>query len=172
MLFGSLCFWWGIYHLGLGFRLRWLDGAAIVTAASLITWAFRNHLSHSEEHGLIAMLQMLCLGLLIAIGGVGLILHGLTMQMGGGRLAIVMRCIALYALTRSLLTLSQGVRDSFSVVCWLCFYSVPWIFAFGAAHAAWLTDTVRQSIRKQADLDWDMPDLCIENISFPDKRTT
>ena len=54
-----------------------------------------------RKPGITAILQVDQPGLLIGIGGVGLLLHSLAMQMGGGRLAVVMRCFALYALTRT-----------------------------------------------------------------------
>ena len=146
VLVGMLSIWWGVYRLGLGFRVRWFDCAGIVAAAGMVTWIFRGHLSHAHSDDGTAILQALSLSLLIGIGGVGLLLHGLSLQMGGGRLAVVMRCVAVYALARSLLTLSQGDRESYSLLWWLCFYSVPWIFAFGAAYSCWLADTVRRSV--------------------------
>ena len=151
VLSGMFAIWWGVYRLGLGFRLRWLYCAGVIAAAAFLTWIFRDSLSHAHSgHGVTAVLQAISLGLLIGIGGVGLLLHGLSMQMGGGRLAVVMRCFAVYALTRTMLTLSQGSRESFSLVWWMCFYAVPWIFAFGASYSCWLADTVRRSIRQQS----------------------
>jgi hypothetical protein len=157
---GILLMWWGVYRLELGFRLRWIDSAAIAATAGIVVWAFRNHLDLSHAgHGFIAVLQQISLGLLITIGGVGLLLHGLTLQMGGGRLAVVMRSVAVYALARSTLTLTQQHRQSFLLAWWLCFYAVPWIFAFGAAYSCWLADSVRRSIREQPLPDWDVSKL-------------
>jgi hypothetical protein len=146
--------WWGVYRLGLGFRVRWWECAAILATAATITWTFRNNLSHAHSsHGILTVLQAVSLTLLIAIAGVGLLLHGLAMQMGGGRLAVVMRCVAAYALTRSLLNLSQGDGANVPLAWSLCFYAVPWIFAFGAAYSCWLADGVRQNIRQQPWLE-------------------
>jgi hypothetical protein len=151
VLLGMLSIWWGVYRLGLGFRLRWLECAGVVLVAAIVTWLFRDSLSHANSgHGVTAVFQAVSLGLLIGIGGVGLLLHGLSIQMGGGRLAVVMRCFAVYALARSILTLTQGNRESYSLVWWMCFFAVPWIFAFGAAYSSWLTDTVKRSIREQS----------------------
>lgn len=155
VLLGLGAMWWGVYRLGLGFRVRWWECAGIVSAAAIITWTFRNNLSHAHSvHGILTVLQAVSLAMLIAISGVGLLLHTLSLQMGGGRLAVVMRCVALYALTRSLLTLSQGDRESYSVIWWLGFYAVPWIFAFAAAYSCWLADGVRRSIRQQPYAHW------------------
>ncbi len=160
VLLGLVAMWWGVYRLGLGFRVRWREWAAIAAAAAIITWTFRNNLSHAHSvSGILTLLQALSLALLIAIAGVGLLLHSLSMQMGGGRLAVVMRCVAVYALTRSLLNLSQGDRDSFSLVWWLAFCAVPWVFAFGAAYSCWLADGVKRSISRQPWLATETPIL-------------
>lgn len=149
-LAGLIAIWWGVYRLGLGFRVRWFDWAGVITAAVVITWGFRNHLSHARSgNEVIVVLQAVSLCLLLSIGGVGLLLQGLAMQMGGGRLAVVIRCVAAYALTRSFLTLSQGNRESYSLVWWSFFFAVPWIFAFGAAYFCWMADDVRRSIARE-----------------------
>jgi hypothetical protein len=150
VLLGLAAIWWGIYRLKLGFRVRWWEFVAIVAGALTISWLFRQNLSHAHSaHSILTLLQALSLTLLIAIAGVGLMLHNLAMQMGGGRLAVVMRCIAAYALTRWLLNLTQGDADNVPLAWWLCFYAVPWIFAFGAAYSCWLADGVKQTIRQQ-----------------------
>jgi hypothetical protein len=159
VLFGILAIWWGVYRLGLGFRVRWFDCAGVVAAAALVAWAFRNHLSHAQEsHTAVAILQLVSLGLLLSIGGVGLLLHGLAMQMGGGRLAVVMRCIAAYALMRFLLTLLQGDRDKYSFIWWFAYFAARWVFVFGAAYFCWLAETVKRSIRRQPYSDWNVSD--------------
>lgn len=160
VLLGLVAMWWGMYRLGLGFKVRWYECAGILAASAIVAWTFRNDLSHSHStHGILTILQPVSLGLLIAITGVGLLLHSLAMQMGGGRLAVVMRCIAVYAFTRSLLNLWQGESESLALGRWLCFYTVPWIFAFGASYSSWLADGVRRSIRKQPYSDWDVSHL-------------
>ena len=154
VLFGLAAMWWGIYRLQLGFRVRWWEFVAIVSGALAISWLFRHNLSHAHSaHGILTVLQAISLTLLIAIAGVGLLLHNLAMQMGGGRLAVVMRCIAAYALTRWLLNLTQGEAENATLAWWLSFYAVPWIFAFGAAYSCWLADGVRQTIRRQPWLE-------------------
>lgn len=160
VLAGTLAIWWGVYRLLVGFRLRWKDFRGIAVIAALVVWASSSHisLSHSGQ-GELAFLQVFGLGLLIAIGAVGLLLHSLSMQMGGGRLAMVMQWIAAYALTRSALTLWQGWGGNESLVWWLAFYSVPWIFALGAAYSCWLADTVKRRIRHQPYGDWDVSSL-------------
>jgi len=155
VLLGLGAMWWGVYRLGLGFRVRWRECAGIVLAAAIITWTFRNNLSHAHSpYGLLTILQAISLGVLVAIAGVALLLNALSLQMGGGRLAVVMRCVAVYALTRCLLTLVQADRDNFSLLWWLTFYAVPWIFAFAAAYSCWLADGVRRSIRQQPGSRW------------------
>lgn len=154
VLLGLGAMWWGVYRLGLGFRVRWWECVGIVTAAALVTWMFRGHLSHAHSaYGILTILQAVSLALLIAIAGVGLLLTSLSIQMGGGRLAIVIRCIAVYAFTRSLLNLTQGDGANLPLAWWLCFYAVPWIFAFGAAYSCWLADGVKRSIRQQPWLE-------------------
>jgi hypothetical protein len=160
VLLAMVAMWWGMYRLGLGFKVRWYECAGILAAASMVAWTFRNDLSHAHSsQGILTILQPVSLGLLIAITGVGLLLHSLAMQMGGGRLAVVMRCIAVYAFTRSLLNLWQGENVTFALGRWLCFYSVPWIFAFGASYSCWLADGVRRSLRKQPYSDWDVSNI-------------
>jgi hypothetical protein len=160
VLVGMIAIWWGIYRLKLGFRIGWLDWAGVACAAAIVAWAFRNNLSLSHSgQGILGVLQPLSLGLLIAIGGVGFLLHGLASQMGGGQLAAVMRWIAVYALLRSGLTLTEAWRDRFSLLWWMVFYTVPWIFAFGAAYSCWLVDTVRRGIGKDFHPGWDASGL-------------
>ena len=149
VLLGLGAMWWGVYRLGLGFRVRWWECSAIASSAAMIAWTFRDNLSHAHSaNGVLTVLQLISLTLLIAIAGVGLLLHGLAMQMGGGRLAVVMRSVAVYALIRSLLNLSQGDSGNSPLIWSLCHYAVPWIFAFGAACACWLADGVRRTIRE------------------------
>jgi len=115
--------------------------------------------SHAQEsHTAVAILQLVSLGLLLSIGGVGLLLHGLAMQMGGGRLAVAMRCIAAYALMRFLPTLLQGDRDRYSFVWWFAYFAARWVFVFGAAYFCWLAETVKRSIRRQPYSDWNVSD--------------
>jgi hypothetical protein len=160
VLVGMIAIWWGIYRLKLGFRIGWLDCAGVACAAAIVAWAFRNNLSLSHSgQGILGVLQPVSLGLLIAIGGVGFLLHGLASQMGGGQLAAVMRWIAVYALLRSGLTLTEAWRDLYTLPWWLVFYSVPWIFAFGAAYSCWLVDTVRRGIGKEFQPGWDTSGL-------------
>jgi hypothetical protein len=155
LLLGMFAIWWGIYRLGLGFKVRWLDFIGIAGVAAIVPWAFRNSMSHAHSiHGVSTVFQQISLGLLIAIGGVGLLLNGLSIQMGGGRFAVVMRCIVAAALTRSILTLSEGGRDGYLLLWWMAFYSAPWAFAFGAAYSCWLTDSVERGMRNQTYLGW------------------
>lgn len=158
-LLGLLAIWWGFHRLGLGFHGRWTDCAGVLVLATLLTWIFRGYLSHSRSGAAAVMiLQQLNLVLLLSIGGVGLMLHHLAMQMGGGRMAVVMRSVAIYALSRSLLTLSQGDREAYAYLWWVCFYAAPWVFVFGAAYFCWLAETVRRSIGRQAYWDWKISD--------------
>jgi len=160
VLIGTLAIWWGIYRLLIGVRLHWRDFRGIAVMAALVIWAVGSHvsLSHSGQGG-IAFLQVFSLGLLIAIGAVGLLLHSLSMQMGGGRLAMVMQWIAAYALTRSTLTFTQGWGLDSSLAWRLAFYSVPWIFALGAAYSCWLADSVKRGIGWQPCRNWDVSSL-------------
>jgi hypothetical protein len=160
LLFGLPAIWWGFYRLGLGFRVRALDWVAIACTAGFITLLSRNTLSHAHSGlGVLTILQQVNLGLLIAIAGVSLLLQGIATQMGGGKLAGVMRCVAVYAILRSLLTVLQGSPENDLFAWWLMFYAVPWIFAFGAADSCWLADTVTRDIRKQPYSDWDVSHL-------------
>lgn len=150
VLLGMAALWWGVYRLRLGFRVGWLNYLGIGCAAVLVAWASRGKLSLAhEEYGGLSIIQDVSLGLLVAIGGVSLLLHGLAIQMGGGRLAVVMRWIAVYALLRSTLTLTQGWRESYSLFWWLAFFSVPWLFSLSAAYACWLTDSVKRGMSNE-----------------------
>lgn len=151
VLLGMLSIWWGLQRLGIGFRIGWMEWLAVAAVSGTVTWMFRNSLSHANSpHTLTAVLQAISLSLLMGIGGVGVLLHGLSMQMGGGRLALVMRCFAVYAITRSVLTLTQSHRDSYSLFWWICFYLVPWMFALGASYSSSLTETVKRKIRQHS----------------------
>lgn len=157
LLFGIVSIWWGVYRLGLGFRVRWVEIAGIASAAVIIAWTFRNNLSHARSlYSVLPVLQAASLALLVAIGGVGLLLNSLSAQMGGGRLAVVMRAVAVYALTRTALTLTQSGRDRYSLAWRLVFYTVPWIFAYGAAYSCWLADSVKRSLREHSGSDWNV----------------
>src|SRR5581483_5084688 len=93
LLAGLLAMWWGFHRLGLGFRIKRRDYAAMAGVAALF------------------LTLLLGLGLLAVISAFGLVLHRYAVRMGDGRLAIVMRWLMVYVLLRGVLVL---VRSFFS----------------------------------------------------------
>ncbi|HZS06056.1 MAG TPA: hypothetical protein VFD58_14550 [Blastocatellia bacterium] len=114
LLAGLLAMWWGFHRLGLGFRIKRRDYAAMagVAALFLTLLLYRESLSQGQSPYLISrVMQPLGLGLLAVISAFGLVLHRYAVRMGDGRLAIVMRWLMVYVLLRGVLVL---VRSFFS----------------------------------------------------------
>lgn len=136
------------YHrVGLGFEIERRDYVLMAAIAALLIalMVFRGGLSEAQSPYLSSrLLQQLGLLLLALVSAVSVVLHRMTMQMGGGKLALALRVLTLYALLRSLLVLpgaefSPVVESIRSHLLTLAWQTVLWLPALAAAYRAQLT---------------------------------
>jgi len=165
LLFGLLAMWWAYHEVGLGFALEKRDYAAIAGILGLLValMVFREGLSEARSsYAVSRWLQLIGLALLTFCAAASLATHRVAMQMGGGKLAVVLRFLTLYTLLRGALVLLQaGQRialmegqqssDSYSVFMNLCWQTVPWIAALAAAYRAEMTVHAARELEQQRD---------------------
>lgn len=163
LLAGLLALWWGWQGLGLGFKIERRDWAMMAGVAALFLTLLlqRENLSQGQSPYLLSrVLQPLGLGLLAAASACGLVLHRYAIQMGDGRLAMVMRWLMIYVLLRGVLVLLRGVfspqvpllLDSPSELeQWtfdLLWQAVHWAAAMAAACCAHLKVSAAQQLKQ------------------------
>jgi len=106
------------------------------------------------------LLQPLGLVLLSVAAAASVVLHGMAMQMGGGKLAVALRCLTLYTLMRATLVLLEALlsltswerRQTHDLIMFLdllCWRTVPWILALAAAYRAELTVHASKELERQ-----------------------
>jgi hypothetical protein len=163
LLFGLLAMWWAYHHVGLGFAVEKRDYAAIAGILGLFValMVFREGLSEARSpYALSRWLQLIGLALLSFSAAASLATHRMAMQMGGGKLAVALRFLTLYALLRSALVLlkadqrislmeGQQASDSYSAFIGLCWQVVPWIVALAAAYRAEITVHAARELEQQ-----------------------
>jgi hypothetical protein len=163
LLFGLLAMWWAYHEVGLGFAVEKRDYAAIAGILGLLValMVFREGLSEARSpYAVSRWLQLIGLALLSFSAAASLATHRVAMQMGGGKLAVVLRFLTLYTLLRaSLVLLQAGQRmsltegqqasDSYSVFMNLCWQAVPWVAALAAAYRAEMTIHAARELEQQ-----------------------
>ena len=162
LLAGLMAMWWSFHNIGLGFRIRRRDYAAMAGIALLFAMLMisRESLSQGQSPYLLSrVLQPMGLALLAFISAFGLVLHRYAMQMGDGGLAGVMRWLTVYALLRGLFVLLRSifspsplVLDSPSEVeSWafdMLWQVVHWAAAMAAACRAQMTVSVAEQLEQ------------------------
>lgn len=163
VLLGLLAMWWAYHQVGLGFAIEKRDYAAIGGILALIValMLFREGLSEARSpHAISRWLQLIGLILLSLGAAASLVLHRMAMQMGGGKLAVALRFLALYTLLRGVLVLLQaGLRMSllegqpagllhpfFFEVFW---QMAPWTATLAAAYRAEMTLHAARELAQQ-----------------------
>ena len=106
------------YHrVGLGFRLARRDyltmaGIVALLAALLV---FRGQLSQAQSPYLTGRyLQLAGLFQLALMAALSVALHRMIVQMGGGKLKVALRFLALHAVASSALVLAEAINDAYS----------------------------------------------------------
>lgn len=150
LLVGVVAMCLAYHRVGLGFDIERRDYVLMAAIAALLIalMVFRGGLSEAQSPYLSSrLLQQLGLLLLALVSAVSVVLHRMTMQMGGGKLALALRVVTLYALLRSLLVLLGALRPEFSPLVesirshllTLAWQAVLWLPALAAAYRAQLT---------------------------------
>ena len=160
-LAGVLAMWKTYSGIGLGFRIQGRDFAAMAAILALMfaLMFYREHLTESQSPILTSrLLQPFGLALLSICAAMSLVLYRISMQMGGGRLAVALRWLTAFALLRASLVLLRSLKlefgpDSFwpaqhvnylIEIGWLV---VPWTFALAAVCRAEMTITAAKELR-------------------------
>jgi len=163
LILGLAGMWWAYQRVRLGFRIGRREYAQIgvivvITLALLIS---RKGMSEGASPYLASrLLQPLGLVLLSFAAAISVVLHGMAVQMGGGKLAVALRCLTLYTLVRATLVLVEALlsltsperrqtHDLTMFLDLLCWRTVPWILVLAAAYRAELTVHARKALDRQ-----------------------
>ncbi|MFN7930059.1 MAG: hypothetical protein U0Y68_19475 [Blastocatellia bacterium] len=150
LLLGLLAIWWAYHETKLGFRLRRRDGVAITAlfVLMLLFFLFRELLTEAQAvYRLTSNLQLFEQLQLFLIAAASLLLHRVSIQMGSGRLALVLRWMTIYALFRLGMVLTVSLARFFfpqqlhliTDLAEFGWQSAPWLFAVAVAYRAELT---------------------------------
>ena len=127
------------HHVRIGFEIKKRDMLLIVGIASVISglMIFRGGLSEANSPFLAGrILQHLGLICLAIVSAVSVLLHRMSVQMDGGRLAAVLQVITLYTLSRCVLVLFTAVRPAgavMDILLTISWQAVQWLPALAAA---------------------------------------
>ncbi|HJZ82858.1 MAG TPA: hypothetical protein VKD91_21005, partial [Pyrinomonadaceae bacterium] len=108
LLIALLAMGWAYHRVGLGFKIEKRDYAAIggVITLMIALLYFRAGLTEAQSpFSSGRWLQLVGLVLLSMCAAASFVLHRQAMQMGGGKLALVLRCLTFYTLLRGVLVL-------------------------------------------------------------------
>lgn len=157
LLLGLLAIWWAYHEIGLGFRLGKQD---ILTVSGLFAlmgafFVFGDLLTEAQAYyRATTILQVVAQVQMFLIAAASLLLHRVSIQMGSGRQAIVLRWMTVYALGRlSMVLLVSLARHFFphnqnliADVAQFGWQLAPWIFALAVAYRAELTDLAAERL--------------------------
>lgn len=163
LLLGLLTMWWAYSQVRLGFTVEARDYAAILGILVLIILLiiYRDGLSEARSpYVLSRWLQLGGLVLLSLSAAASCVLHRQAMQMGGGKLAVTLRFLAIYTLLRGGLVLIQAeyrvalldgrsANSLYPVLFDLGWQLVPWIVALAAAHRVEMTTLAAKELQQQ-----------------------
>ena len=166
LLLGLLAIWWAYYETGLGFKLKLRDGVAIggLIVLMLLFYLFRDLLTEAQSvYPLTRHLQLIAQLQMFLIAAASLLLHRVSIQMGGGKLSLVFRWLTIYALLRLGLVLAASLAHAFfprhgQMIRDLIAFgwqAAPWVFALSVAYRAELTALAAERlahIRKNASV--------------------
>lgn len=150
LLLGLLAIWWAYHETRLGFRLRRRDVVAIsaLVLLMLLFFLFRELLTEAQAvYRLTSNLQLLEQLQLFLIAAASLLLHRVSIQMGSGKLAMVLRWMTIYALFRLGMVLVASLARFFfphqlhliTDMAEFGWQAAPWLFALAVAYRAELT---------------------------------
>ncbi len=163
LVLGLLGMWWAYHQVGIGFRIKSRDYAAIA-GIFLLTCALlysRQGMSEAASPYFFSrLLQPLGLMLLSMAAAASVVLYRMAIQMNGGKLAIALRCLTFYTLLRGTLVLLEallsiglpGWRQSHGHLYFLdllCWQAVAWLAALAAAYRADLTVHAHKELERQ-----------------------
>lgn len=151
LLLGLLAIWWAYHEIGLGFRLVKRDVWAMVGLLGLMLafFVFSDLLTEAQAYyRTTRVLQIIAQVQMFLIAAASLLMHRVSIQMGSGRLAIVLRWMTVYALWRLGLVLTVSlVRYVFPHHLHLItdlaefgWQAAPWLLALAVAYRAELTE--------------------------------
>lgn len=145
---GLLGMWRGYQKTGLGFGVKTVDYIEIALIAALTV-------------GLLVTVERSPVGLIIlsCAAAVSVVLYRMAAQMGGGKLALAIRCLTVYTLLRATLVLIESVtglidlerrqsHDLIISVDILIWRTVPWVAALAAAYRAELKVHASEELKK------------------------
>ncbi|MGH9842809.1 MAG: hypothetical protein ACREEM_29060 [Blastocatellia bacterium] len=163
MLGGLLAMWWAIHRIGLGFGIERRDYAAMAAVGALFLTLLvsRESLSQGQSPFLLSrVLQPLNLALLGVCSAFGVVLHRYAVEMGDGKLAVVMRWLMAFMLLRGLLVLTRSFVLPQSPLAldspadlnqWtfdILWQAVHWCLAMAAVHRAHLTVSAAAQLKE------------------------
>lgn len=163
LLVGVVAMCWAYHQVGLGFTVKRRDWLAVAGIALLLAgiFIFREGLTEARSPFAAGrVLQQVGLVLLACVAAISVILHRQAVEMGGGKLALALRLLTLYALLRGGLVLGQILLRLFFAewaqvsrvdyyVFVLAWQVVPWVAALAAAHRAELTVNAAQKLQER-----------------------
>lgn len=150
LLLGLLAIWWAYHEIGLGFRLGKRDIAAVLGLFGLMFafFIFGDLLTEARAYyRATSVLQIIAQIQMFMIAAASLLLHRVSIQMGSGRLAIVLRWMTIYALWRlGMVLVVSLVRHVFpqhlnfiTDVAEFGWQLAPWLLALAVTYRAELT---------------------------------
>jgi len=142
---GMLAMAYGFLQMGLGFKLERRDWAAIagVIAVLIAVIYFRQDLSAARWKSMPLVLQaQIAIQILFAVAAaISIILYRLSLQMGGGQLALAMRSLIVYIVLRSMLVFVSMILlpslfrvDRENFVTMFVYQATPWLFTLAAVY--------------------------------------
>ena len=157
LLLGLWAMWWAYRESGLGFKLEWRDGALLggLFVLMCVFLYFRELLTEAQAvYRATTVLQFIGQIQLFLIAAAGLLLHRISVQMGSGRLAVVLRWLTVYALLRLGLVLSVSLARAawpgraalITDIADFGWQAAPWVFALAVACHAELTVLAAQRL--------------------------
>lgn len=157
LLLGVLGIWWAYREIGLGFRLNKGDFLAIVglLGVMLALFSYSDLLIEAQEYYRITrVLQVIAQSQMVLIAAASLLLHRVAIQMGSGRMAIVLRWLTVYALWRLGLVLAVSLAryvfpHKAPLITGLAAFgwqAAPWLLALAVAYRAELTELAAERV--------------------------
>ena len=159
LLLGLLVIWWAYHEIGLGFRLCRRDAVAIagLLGIMLAIFVFSDLLTEAKAYyRATRVLQIVAQVQMFLIAAASLLLHRLSIQMGKGRLAIVLRWMTVYAMWRLGMVLTVSLArhlfpHQLQLITDLAEFGwqlAPWLFALAVAYRAELTDWAAERLAR------------------------
>lgn len=163
LLIGVIAMCRAYHQVGLGFTIKRQDWIAVLGIALLLAgiFIFREGLTEARSPFATGrVLQQVGLVLLAFVAALSVVLHRQATEMGGGKLALALRLLTLYAILRAGLVLGQIFLRLFfaewanasridNYVFILAWQLVPWIAALAAAHRAELTIDAAEKLKER-----------------------